>query len=201
MPDTERKAGAGAGLSSDQATALFDFLTHQETYKEIEDFKIPGAINNYGPPFQHDLDSPQSPILQTLLAKFILKLPGLRDVSPQFWKGKLDELIKDLTAAELSESYDKGVLGIRKTLATAISALVEYPARGVLGGFPRQQVKHEGEYDISNPDHVLQAWNDCVQELVYGDLVDKLFQKAAETGDLTQHDAVVQGMHEFMLVK
>ncbi|KXT03840.1 hypothetical protein AC578_8908 [Pseudocercospora eumusae] len=196
MAGTEKEAK----LSPEQSTALLDFLTHQETYKEIEDFKIPGAIHHYGPPFQNQVDSPQSPILQSLLAKFILKLPGLRDVSPQFWNGRVDNLIEDLTAAELSESYDKGVLGIRKTLATAISALIEYPARGVLGGFPKQKIEHTGEYDISNPDHVLQAWQDCVQELVYGDLIDKLFEKAAETDDLKQHDAVVQGMHEFMVV-
>ncbi|KAF7194867.1 Uncharacterized protein HII31_03788 [Pseudocercospora fuligena] len=196
MAGTENEAK----LSAEQTTALLDFLTHQETYKEIEDFKIPGAIHHYGPPFQNQVDSPQSPILQSLLAKFILKLPGLRDVSPQFWNGRVDNLIEDLTAAELSESYDKGVLGIRKTLATAISALIEYPARGVLGGFPKQKIEHTGEYDISNPDHVLQAWKDCVQELVYGDLIDKLFEKAAETDDLKQHDAVVQGMHEFMVV-
>ncbi|EME89114.1 uncharacterized protein MYCFIDRAFT_11500, partial [Pseudocercospora fijiensis CIRAD86] len=187
-------------LSPEQSTALLDFLTHQETYKEVEDFKFPGAIHHYGPPFQNQVDSPQSPILQSLLAKFVLKLPGLRNVSPQFWKASVDDLIEDLTAAELSESYDKGVLGIRKTLATAISALIEYPARGVLGGFPKKKIEHTGEYDVSNPDHVLQAWKDCVQELVYGDLVDKLFEKAAETDDLEQHDAVVQGMHEFMVV-
>lgn len=194
-------ARGDAPLSTEQSKALFDVLTHYETYKEIEDFKYPGAIYNYGPPFQDTVTASQSPVLQTLLSKFVLQLPGLRDVSPEFWKGRVEKLVNELSEAELSESYDKGVLGIRKTLATAISALIEYPARGVLGGFPEESVDLSRKYDISNPDDVLQAWRDCVQRMVYGDLVDQLFAKAAETDDLTKHDNVVQGMHEFMVVK
>lgn len=188
-------------LSADQSKALFDILTHQQTYQEIEDFKYPGAIYNYGPPFQKNVASPQSPILQTLVSKFLIKLPGLRDVSPEFWKGRVDALVQELSEAELSESYDKGLLGIRKTLATAISALLEYPARGVLGGFPKEEVKRSTTYDTTNPEDVLQAWQDCVQQAVYGNLIDELFAKAAETDDLTKHDSLVQGMHEFMVVK
>jgi hypothetical protein len=191
----------GATLSPDQTKSLFDILTHLQTYREIENFKYPGAIDRYGPPFQDEIDSPQSPVLQTLLAKFILQLPGLRDVSPEFWKGRVEKLVQELSEAELSESYDKGILGIRKTLATAISALIEYPARGVLGGFPAEPVKHSPTYDVSDPDDVMQAWRHAVQEAVYGDLVDRVFDKAAESDDLSQHESLVQGMHEFIVVK
>jgi hypothetical protein len=103
--------------------------------------------------------------------------------------------------AELSESFDKGVLGIRKTLATAISALIEYPARASLGGLPEKKRSEKRTYDVKNPEDVLQAWQDCLQALVYGDLIDELFSKAAETDDLSKHDTLVQGMHEFVLVK
>jgi len=190
-------------LSPDQSAALFDILTHRETYREIEDFKQPGAIHHYGPPFQDSKSKTTSPVLQTLLSKFILKLPGLRDVSQDFWKLRIADLIDDLAKAELSESYDKGLLGIRKTLATAISALIEYPARGCLGGFLDKQEKGlEGKkYDLENAEDVLQAWQDCLQALVYGDLIDELFAKAAETDDLTKHASLVQGMHEFVVVK
>lgn len=192
-----------ATLSPSQSAALFDILTHRETYREIEDFKQPGAIHQYGPPFQDSKSQTTSPVLQTLLSKFILKLPGLRDVSEDFWKLRIADLINDLAKAELSESYDKGILGIRKTLATAISALIEYPARGCLGGFPDKKEKGlEGKkYDLKNADDVLQAWQDCLQAMVYGDLIDELFAKAAETDDLTQHASLVQGMHEFVVVK
>jgi hypothetical protein len=179
-------------LTAAQVTDLLDVLTHYETYKEIEEFKVPGAIYNYGPPFQNDIPTSQSPILQSLLAKFVLKLPGLRDVPEQFWKGHVEPLIQELAEAELSESYDKGVLGIRKTLATAIAALIEYPARGILD-YPRQEVDTSRTYDVSNPEDVHEAWQDCVQELVYGDLIDRLVVRVGETDDLSQHEPVVQG--------
>ncbi|KAK4634328.1 hypothetical protein CLAFUW4_01830 [Fulvia fulva] len=196
MAESESKAS----LSDDERKALFDILTHHETYQEIEDFKYPGAIHNYGPPFQDGVKSPQSPVLQALVSKFLLNLPGLKDVSPQFWKDRVEKLVQELAEAELSESYDKGVLGIRKTLATAISALIEYPARGALGGFPKREIDKSRKYDSSKPEDVLQAWRDCVQEIVYGSLLDELFVKVAETEDLGQHEPVVQGMHEFIIV-
>jgi hypothetical protein len=190
-----------SGLSPEQTDALIDILTHRETYAEIEDFKIPGAIHKYGPPFQDDTATSTSPVLQTLLSKFVLKLPGLRDVSPRFWKVQIEDLIQELSEAELSESYDKGILGIRKTLATAISALIEYPARGCLGGFPKREHYQRREYDTTNPEDVLQSWQDCLQELIYGDLIDELFEKTAQSDDLSQHDSLVQAMHEFIVVK
>lgn len=191
-------------LTPSESAALFDILTHHETYREISDFKQPGAIHRYGPPFQDSKDGSKSdsPVLQTLLSKFILPLPGLRDVSADFWKVRVADIINELSVAELSESFDKGILGIRKTLATAISALIEYPARGCLGGLPKEEKKQESrKYDVKNPDDVLHAWQDCLQAIVYGDLIDELFSKAAETDDLTKHDTLVQGMHEFVVVK
>ena len=192
---------AETALTPAQSAALFDVLTHCETYREIEDFKQPGAIHNYGPPFQEDKSKSSSPVLQTLISKFILPLPGLRDVSADFWKVRISDIIDELSQAELSESFDKGILGIRKTLATAISALIEYPARATLGGLPEAEKKDRRKYDVKNPDDVLQAWQDCLQAIVYGDLIDELFSKAAETDDLSKHDTLVQGMHEFVVVK
>lgn len=194
---------ADPNLTAAQSAALFDILIHHETYREIEDFKQPGAIHKYGPPFQDDKGKSTSPVLQTLLSKFILPLPGLRDVSADFWKLRITDIIDELSKAELSESFDKGILGIRKTLSTAISALIEYPARGCLGGLPEQEEKRpeSRRYDVKNPNDVLQAWQDCLQAIVYGNLIDELFKKAAETDDLSQHDTLVQGMHEFVLVK
>ncbi|KXL48420.1 MAG: hypothetical protein FE78DRAFT_105195 [Acidomyces sp. 'richmondensis'] len=187
-------------LTAEQSHALFDILIHRQTYQEIEDFKYPGAIHQYGPPFQDDIHVSKYPILQTLLSKFALKLPGLRDVSSDFWKTRVEDLIQELAEAELSESYDKGVLGIRKTLATAISALIEYPARGCIAGVPKNLPDPKKHYDITNPNHVLQSWRDALQLLVYGDLVDELFAKAAETDDLTKHSSIVQALHEFIIV-
>lgn len=191
---------AEESLSPKQLAALVDVLSHSAIYDEVTRFKDPAAIKDYGPPFQEKKGT-QAPILQTLLSKFVLTLPGLRDVAPEFWNVRIQKIVEELAAAELSESYDKGILGIRKTLATAASALLEYPARGCLGGFPKDESAFtDRKYDPTNPEDVLQAWQDFLQQLIYGDLFDKLFEKAAVTDDLTKHDTVTQAAHEFVVV-
>ncbi|EKG17335.1 hypothetical protein MPH_05401 [Macrophomina phaseolina MS6] len=188
-------------LSPAQAHALFDVLTHHEVYSEIENFKWPAAIHQYGHPFQKDQAQPcTSPILQLLLNKFALTLPGLSSVDDAFWKVRIQTIVEKLGAAELSESYDKGSVGLRKTLATAISALIEYPAKGALGGFPMKNVDPGRKYDTSKPEDVMQAWDDFLQQLVYGGMIDELFTKCAETDKLEDHSALVQAAHEFILV-
>jgi len=178
-------------LTPEQSHALFDILTHHEVYAEIEDFKIPGAVHQYGPPFQDDPNVSTSPILQTLISRFVLTLPGLKEVDQRFWR---------VQVADIVESYDKGVLGVRKTLATAISALIEYPARGCLGGVEERTLDKK-TYDLNDPDDVLQSWRDCLQACVYGDLIDEIFEKTTRTDNLENHDTLVQGMHEFLVVK
>jgi hypothetical protein len=205
MTTTASSTNPSKGLTSAQSHALFDILTHHETYAEIEAFKQPDAIKSYGPPFLDNVPSDAtSPVLQTLLSKFILTLPGLRSVSQDFWRVRVEDLIQELSEAELSESYDKGVLGIRKTLATAISALIEYPARGALDGLPKDEDKLRRtteDYDVHKASDVLRSWQDCLQGLIYGDLVDKIFTRAAETPNLDEHPGLVRGMHEFVVVK
>ncbi|KAK5008673.1 hypothetical protein LTR28_003663, partial [Elasticomyces elasticus] len=91
-----------AELSPEQATALFDILSHHETYAEIENFKYPGAIFLYGPPFELQGAEPStSPILQTLLARFVLTLPGIRDAGDDFWRTRVQTIVEQLSAAEL----------------------------------------------------------------------------------------------------
>jgi hypothetical protein len=191
-------------LSSQQAHALFDILTHAQVYNEIQQFKYPDAIQKYGHPFSiSEGQVSTSPILQSLLERFILPLPGLRDVKEEFWQQRCQVLVEKLGEAELSESYDKGAIGSRRTLATACSTIIEYPARGCLGGLDGKGKKggKETEYDVSDPDDVIRAWEDFCQELVHGDMVDHLFDKAAETGDLNEHSDLVQAAHEYLLIK
>jgi hypothetical protein len=190
-------------LSPGQAHALFDILTHHETYAEIENFKWPEAIDNYGHPFKKE-DGVQttSPLLQLLLNKFVLRIPGLKSVSLEFWQERCRTLVAKLAEAELSESYDKGAIGSRKTLATAISAILEYVARGCLGGYHQHaRPDPDRKYDTSNADDVMQAWDDAMQEVIYGDLLDELFDKAAESERLEDHSSLVQAAHEHILVK
>jgi hypothetical protein len=190
-----------ATLSPAQAHALFDILTHHETYAEIQNFQSPNAIHEYGPPFRKADDvTPTSPLLQTLLTKFALRLPGLNSVPKEFWEEHMQSIVEKLGAAELSQSYDKGSLGSRKTLATAISAVLENIARGCLGGYARHDIENR-DYDLSKAEDVQHGWDDFVQQLIYGDMISKLFQQVAETDSLEDHPMLVQAAHEYILVK
>ena len=193
---------ASDSLSPQQAHALFDILTHYQTYHEIQQYRYPDGIENYGPPFVIDKDkSSDSPILQTLLYRFVLTLPGLKDINQDFWQKRVEDLVRRFGDAELSESYDKGTIGSRKTLATAIATLIEFPARGVLGGIPKRELKRgANDYDLSDPEDVRQGWDDFLQDLVYGDLINELETKIGETDKLEQQTMRVQAAHEYILV-
>ena len=192
-----------ATLEVDQNSALLDILSHAEVYSEIRDFRDLGTLAGYGPPFKHLDGKPStSPSLQALLSKFVLTLPGLRDVSKAFWQDRIYAIIEDFEKAELSESFDKGTLGIRKTLATAASALIEYLVRGVFGGLGEPS-RGDGyhEYDVTNSEDLSKGFRDFLHQAVYGDLIGDLMAKAAETDELSDHLPVVQAAHEFILVK
>ncbi|MCJ1453702.1 hypothetical protein MMC28_004050 [Mycoblastus sanguinarius] len=190
-------------LSSSQAQALFDILTHHEAYAEIQALKKPQAIASFGAPLQPERPSASSssPLIQTLLDKFIYNLPGIRDVSQDFWTRNISGLVSALADANLSESYDKGSIGIRKTLSTAIASVVEYVSRGTLGGFPKTPLQNaDRRYDASNPDDVTTAWDDFLQQIIYGDMLDRMFAKAAQTDQLSDHESIVQAVHEYVFV-
>lgn len=188
-------------LSPSQSAALLDILTHHDTYQEIRDFRFPRRLDQYGPPFSATAGKPSnSPALQTLVSSFLITLPGLRDVPDEFWKVHSYDLIEALEESNLSESYDKGQIGSRKTLATAASALVEYPVRGVYGGFPKSDSINE-EYDLSKAEELSRAFQDFLDGAIYGTALEETVQKAAETDQLSEHGPLVKGLHEFVLVK
>ena len=193
---------ASETLSSEQVRAVFDILSHQEAFNEIRELRFPGALSRSGYPFKTAGDGNESPLLYSLFTKFVLPLPGIRDVSVDFWQTRAQGLVDDLAKADLSEAYEKGNIGIRKTLATAAAAVAEGPARGCLGGLPRKSRSERANdsYDASNPNDVAVAWDQCTQQLVYGDLIDELFAKAAETDKLEDHSTLVQAAHEHILI-
>ena len=188
-------------LSPKQANALFDILTHHETYAEIQALKDPKTVSDFQVPGETKKpDSSASPLLQILLQKFIYVLPGLREVAPDFWTN-VKALVAALAQGNLSESYDKGSIGIRKTLSTATASIIEYVSRGCLGGYPRrvEQKKHSN-YDTSDPDDVVAAWDEFLQQIIYGDMLDRMFAKAAETDQLSDHEPLVQAAHEYAFI-
>lgn len=190
-------------LSDRQAQSLFEYLTHVEVYREVEQYKYPDAILNYGTPFQDDLEEQRSsPLLQSLLVRLGLKVPGLKDVSNSFWKVRCKSIIRQLGEAQLSESYDKGSLTRRKTLAAISSTVLAPLVRGLIGGVQKTKVEEANKiYDAANSVHVATAWDDFVQQLVYGNMVDELINTAAQTEKLSDHTTLVQAAHEYILVK
>ncbi|KAG6103913.1 hypothetical protein E4U31_002431 [Claviceps sp. LM219 group G6] len=276
MSSHDTPPSSDSGLSPAQITALFDILTHHETYREITAFRFPDAITRFGYPFEEDafvsaagagagasaktaalglcgLDGggardfdidredqkknrqkrsqsqkdqkdqqdhknqsrePSAPLLQSLLTRLLLPMPGLSDLPPAFWTSRLQTLLARLGQANLSESYDKGALGTRKVLATGCSALLEMLSRGLLGGLPRGEGtsrddgpgprsgpeteaglkadENEKQYDLNKADDLERAWENVLQELVYGDLVDELFDHFGKEDDLETMSPMVE---------
>jgi hypothetical protein len=188
-------------LSESQAAALFDILSHYNTYAEIRNFRNPNSLDHYGPPFTVEKKNPStSPALQTLVSRFLLVLPGLKGLPDDFWKVHCNDIIQSLEEAELSESYDKGVIGSRKTLDTAISALIEYPVRGTFGGFRKVQ-DSSPDYDMSSAEDLSRAFRDFLDQSIYGNILEETVKKASETDKLADHSQLLQAVHEFVLVK
>lgn len=190
-----------ATLTPTQSAALFDVLSHYDTYAEIRDFRYPGSLKHYGPPFQTDGSYPStSPALQALVTRYLLTLPGLRDLPDNWWKVQCRDIIENLEKSNLSESYDKGAIGSRKTLASAISALVEYPVRGTFGGFA--EVKSpDPNYDTTKAADLARAFRDFMDGCIYGSALEETVAKTSETDDLNKHSSLIKGVHEFVLVK
>ena len=189
-------------LSSKQLHALFDILTHHEAYAEIEAFKLSSSITTFGDPLQSDISPSHtsSPLIQILLHRFVLVLPGLRDVAPSFWSQNIPGLATALADANLSESYDKGSIGIRRTLSSAIAAVVEPVARGILGGFSAGEATPGRCYDTSKPEDVQAGWDDFLQGIIAGDLLARIVRQAAKSDDLSSHESVVKAAHEYILI-
>ncbi|KAF6826416.1 px domain-containing protein [Colletotrichum musicola] len=198
-------------LSADQIHALFNILTHHETYREIRDFRHPETISNYGYPFAAAgsragdtvVHAPESsaPLLQSLFTRFILTLPGVSSIAPEFWNVRVQGLLEKLASADLSESYEKGQLGTRKTLATASSTVIEALARGTVGGAPfSDPATRPAEYDIQNAEHLARAWDDSMHGLVYEDLCDELLDFLAETEEFDTHSSATKAACDYILV-
>jgi hypothetical protein len=249
-------------LAPEQVHALFDILTHHETYAEIQGFKSPDAVTGYGYPFTRKTVEPQTtqsppsstgwrswagtpsnsrpgtpkgrdgkdgkdakesassddddtrpstaPILQAMLTRFIMKLPGIKDLPREFWSVRVQGLLTRLGEAELSESYDKGALGTRKVLATGSSGLLEMVSRGFLGGVERTHSSDKSlekkngnkvEYDRTKATDLVKAWDDVVEGLVYGSLTDEMFDHFSKTSDVESHSPVIGAAAEYAIIQ
>jgi hypothetical protein len=207
-------SSASASLTPSQLRALFDILTHHETYAEVESFKAPGGIDGYGYPFSpssssgsdgdtvaEPAPSSSAPLLQLLLTRILLPMPGVSGLPADFWNVKFKGIMNSFAEADLSEGYDKGALGTRKTLATACAAFHEAITRGMLGGVHRGG--QEPQEFTSNPETARgleQAWDHLVREAVYGDLVDDLFDYATKSPDFESHSPALRDATAYAII-
>ncbi|KAL3419040.1 hypothetical protein PVAG01_09261 [Phlyctema vagabunda] len=188
-------------LSATQMHALFDILTHYETYSEIQSLQSPETIRNYGHPFTAEVGETSAPVLQMMMKKFVMRQPGISSFVPGFWQERIYGLVSKMGEAELSDSYDKGVMGTRKTLSSAAAVIIESAARGWLGGCPKaQREESDYMYDKTKAADIIQACNDATQDLVYGDLIDELFDGLAESAMLEDRSPLVQAVFEYLVI-
>lgn len=200
---------SSAFLTAPQLRALFDILVHHETYAEVEYFKNPEAIDRYGYPFNANfLDGGDTgggksytPLLQLLLTRVILPVPGVRDLSPEFWNVKFRGIMLRLCEADLSESYDKGTLGSRKRLATAASVIHEGITRGLLAGvLEGRGADLQNPYNHKTASGLVNAWHVSVHQLVYGNLVDELFDHLTTTNDFEAHSPAIKAAVDYAII-
>lgn len=186
-------------LSSPQLHALLDILTHLEVSEEIKALKYSDQIRSFGDPLQPGKGIQESalPLINLLVHKFVLNLPGLRDIDKAFWTKHVPDLLTALDDANLSESYDKGSIGTRKTVATATCSIVEAVSRGVLGGFNSPRKGDRAPYNIA---HAEAAWYQLLEQLIDGEMVTELFEKIAKTAKLSEHTDMVQAAHNYILI-
>ncbi|KAK0390952.1 hypothetical protein NLU13_0455 [Sarocladium strictum] len=210
-------------LTPAQVHALFDILTHHETYAEIEGFKSADAVEKYGYPFSSvtrtpsmaaskgttddDLKRPsESPILQTLLTRIVLSLPGVNNLPRHFWSVQVQGILSRLGDADLSESYDKGALGLRKTLASGAGSIIEMLGRGALGGVPKMEgaveraTDQKASYDLTKAEDLERAWEEMVQGWVYGDLVDRCCTFASKSAELESFSPAAKAAVEYAII-
>ncbi|EHK17590.1 uncharacterized protein TRIVIDRAFT_43331 [Trichoderma virens Gv29-8] len=198
-------------LTGEQTRALFDILTHRETYAEIEGFKAPDAVTGYGFPFTRTMPKltaddeavteSTSPLLQFMLTKLVLPLPGVRDLPAEFWNVRMQGLLARFAEAELSESYDKGAMGTRKTLATGASSVLEMVARGILGGVDRAGEDAAGrEYDETKAEDLLRAFGHVLEDWAYGNLMEQVSEHVTATEDVESLSPAVKAALNYAII-
>ncbi|KAJ1306655.1 hypothetical protein OPQ81_007650 [Rhizoctonia solani] len=167
-------------LTPAQAHALFRFLTHAQTLAEMQALKVPGRVSNSGPPFNPKLGPPVEetlplPVLNFLLRRLALTLPGFKDVPTAVWSEHAQQILEALAAQDLSDSFDKGSISKRKILGFAVVIVAEYAIRA----------------------HVLRAWDEMIYGFAYGTQMDELVEWVTKTDDLTQLPPMLQTAHQF----
>ncbi|KAL5614534.1 hypothetical protein BROUX41_004637 [Berkeleyomyces rouxiae] len=214
-------------LTDEQLHALFYVLVHSETYSEISAFSDPKTIATAGYPFAFEdsndeksqdeaVDPPEvhrnrpssDPLLQMLSVTFVLPIPGLKNLPSTFWSRCVQGIVSKFGQAELSESYDQGAMGSRRTLSTAASAVIEAFARGYLAGLRKIKSSDSAHRDsvdgngnqAARVSRLAQDWNKVMEDVVYGDFIDQACKELKESPDLESKIPLVGGAVEYAII-
>lgn len=175
--------------------------------------KSDGGSDGDGDEEQEDANRlSELPVMQLLTSTFLMRLPAIKTLPRDFWAVRVQGLLSRFADADLSESYDKGAMGARKTLASGSSAVLEMISRGFLGGVTRQaddaetntppstEALKKKEYNMQDGRDLARAWDDVLDGLVYGDLVNDLYDHLATTDQLEAHSPAVEASSHYIVL-
>ncbi|KAM3454536.1 hypothetical protein MY3296_002993 [Beauveria thailandica] len=149
------------------------------------------------------------PIMQLLTSTFVMRLPAIKTLPRDFWAVRVQGLLSRFAEADLSESYDKGTMGARKTLSSGSGSVIEMISRGFLGGVgrrggqssqPTTEELTKKRYSLQDGQELIRAWEDVLEGLVYGDLVDNMFDYLAKTDKLEEHSVAVDASSSYIVI-
>lgn len=188
-------------LDPAELEALLNILTHTQIFDEVRDLRYEANMGRFGPPATPASASPTPfPLLQQVIAAVIS--PTL--FTPEGWANQIS-LGQRVAAANLSDSYDKGFVGMRKDAATGLAATLESVARGFLVGRSRDPSVNlatlkSQKYERSDARALEHAWNDAVQGMMYSDLLDRVFDCVKQTPELDDVPPVCRAALDYFLV-
>lgn len=193
--------GQQLSLSPAELEALFNILTHAQVFDEVRNLRYEDNMGRFGPPLTSaSAGATPFPLIQRIAA--VVVSPTL--YSAEGWADLL-QLGQRLCAANLSDSYDKGYVGLRKNAATGLAAILESVARGFLVGQGRDSSVNlatlkDQKYNRSDAKDLEKGWEDAVQGMLYGDLLDRVFDQVKTTPELGDLPPVAKTALDYLLI-
>lgn len=198
------------------------------TASEIQALKYPGCVSASGYPFSPSGAEPSSPTKQaptgtksslpfinSSVQGFVLSIPGISQAPLSLFRVTLQALMERIAGANLSDSFDRGIISKRKTFGYFMVVMCSHIVRGLLGGYPRyqsigtsrqdqKQKIEEEQYDVKSPVEAQAAFQRLLSTWIYPtDPVDvtvaALVGHAKRTDKLEELPAVYQAAHAHAL--
>jgi len=153
-----------------------------------------------------------APIIRILHRDLVSTFPGTKNLPRDFWDVKILGLVDRWY---VTASYDKGVLGLHSMLTALTSTVVEALARGRLAGLEGRKDEDEDENEDEHEDNrrrcrvdgsdtaksLRAAWEEVRQQMVYGGLIDELFDALPRTENIAEHSPDVKAAVEYCCIQ